>query len=95
MIMGKLLYFPVAKKQKSQVEIVEDVTTALMKEVASVFIEKRIEQGSAGKWYRDIQKYLWCAPIPVDDDGNVYDHVLNRWKNYWRNEAIEYIRSRS
>jgi hypothetical protein len=51
--MGKLLQFP-GRKGPSEKEIINQVVTDLMKEVAGVFIEQRIEQGPSDVWYKDI-----------------------------------------
>lgn len=88
--MGKIIQFP-GRKVPTQSELTIEVITDLMKEVAGVFIEQRVEQGPSEAWYHDIYHYVTKLPIPTEN-GNVEQASLVRWRYYWRNQALDYIR---
>lgn len=93
--MGKVIYLPGCKPQVSQRELVEQATTILMREVANVFIEQRVEQGPQITWYKGIQNYLWAAPILLDENDEIDPYDLREWKHYWRGQALDYIAIKS
>ena len=92
--MGKLLYLPGCKPKPSQVELVNEATTILMIEVASVFIQQRQEQGKSESWFNAIQKFLWSAPLRCDEHGRLLEYDIKDWKHYWRGQALEAIATR-
>lgn len=92
--MGKLIVFPgVEFNPPSKQELVAEAAELMMKEVASVFVEQQFEILNMGAWHQEIRDYFWRTEIQlVDRDFREKD--LMRWKLHWRNEALEFIRSK-
>lgn len=92
--MGKLIIFPgVDINPPSRSELVEEAAELIMKDVAAVFVEQKFEPGSLGAWHRQVRDYFWRQEIKlVDRDFKEQD--LRRWRHYWRDKALEYIRSK-
>ena len=92
--MGKLLAFPgVQVNPPSRSELVEEAAEIMMKEVAAVFVEQQYEPGSLGAWHREVRDYFWKQEFKlVDRDFREKD--LQRWRHYWRDQALEFIRSK-
>lgn len=92
--MGKLLLFPgVEINPPSRRELVEEATEIMMKEVACVFVEQQFEPGSLGVWHREIRDYFWRQEIKVVDR-TFRKEDLRRWRAVWRDNALEFIRSK-
>lgn len=90
--MGKIIYLPgVIPNPPSRSQMVEEVATILLKEVSGVFIEQRREHVRQDLWYRYIRDYLWRQEIKLTDQRDYQAHDLQKWKHYWRNEALNYI----
>jgi hypothetical protein len=93
--MGKLILLPgVDLEPPSRAELVAEISEMMMKEVASVFVEKQFEPGSLGEWHRQIRDYFWRVDIQlVNRDFRPQD--VRRWTHHWRATALDYIGSKS
>ena len=92
--MGKLIPFPgVDMNPPSRSELVEEVTEIMLKEVACVFIEQQFEPDSLRLWHRDIRDYFWKEEIKIVDH-KFRKEDLRRWRAVWRDNALEFIRSK-
>ena len=92
--MGKLLIFPgVDINPPRRSELVEEAAEIMMKEVAAVFVEQQFEPGSLGAWHRQVRDYFWRQEIKLVDRDFKEDD-LRRWRMFWRNQALEFIRSK-
>ena len=92
--MGKLIILPgVELNPPSRNELVDEITDLMMKEVTSVFVEQHFEIGCMAAWHHQVRDYFWRTEIKlVDRDFREPD--LRKWRNYWRDQALEFIRSK-
>lgn len=92
--MGKILLFPgVDLNPPSRCDLVDEATDLMMKEILEVFVEQKMEPGPLVHWHREIRDFFWRENIVlVERDFRSRD--LIRWRNFWRNQVLDYIRSR-
>lgn len=92
--MGKLILLPgVDLNPPSRNELVDEVSEMMMKEVVSVFVEQQYEPGSLGAWHQEVRNYFWKQEFKLEDR-DFREQDLRRWKNHWRNQALDFIRSK-
>jgi hypothetical protein len=92
--MGKLIILPgVDLYPPSRNELVDEASEMIMKEVMSVFVEQQFEIGCMAIWHQEVRNFFWRTEIKlVDRDFQEQD--VKRWRNYWRDQALDYIRSK-
>jgi hypothetical protein len=86
--MDNVIYLPGCNPRPSQKDLVEEATTVLLQTVMDVFVEYRVEPGSIGYWYDQIQCYLWATPIAHGKNGRLLERDVLVWRAFWRERAL-------
>jgi hypothetical protein len=93
--MAKVLYFPgVDADPPTRSELVDTVSELMMQEVAKVFIEQRYEPLHLSIWHREIRDFFWAQEIRTKNR-RPREEDLQKWRNHWRNVALNYIRTKT
>jgi hypothetical protein len=92
--MGKLLQFPSSKPPASppRLQLVEEAALIALDAVKVAFDEHEFEPNCWGVWHYDVRTYFWRQEIKYES-GNFLDNDIKRWQNFWRNQALECVRS--
>jgi hypothetical protein len=90
--MSKIIWFPgVSPPLFTRQTLVDEAASMIMKEVASVFIDHRVEFTNQGYWFKDIRNFFWKQEIKHDVLGNFDAQDVQRWKMVWRSKALDEI----